>query len=309
MALVMALEQARSKSKYIGESEGKKGESHQVPFFGARNIPDLPLASLNQHSKGYYNTTHFHTSDQFQVVISGEGMLGRHEVHPFSVHFTKAYTPYGPLKSETKGLTFFVMRTHPETGACRLPECMDQLKAATDRRPWQVTATADFPDASKIKGDAALKPLSGVSDEDGLAAYTLTVKPNAITQAPDATIGDGQYLVVVKGSFIHDDREHKAPALVFVWPRDGRYELCAGPQGCEAVVVNFPRVLTRPAPAKQASAAPGAKKYQCTLCSFSYDEAQGLPQEGIAPGTRWTDLPHDWTCPDCAAGKIDFEEA
>jgi rubredoxin len=51
------------------------------------------------------------------------------------------------------------------------------------------------------------------------------------------------------------------------------------------------------------------KKWQCLLCGFIYDEAAGLPQEGIAPGTRWEDVPGDWACPDCSAVKADFEMA
>lgn len=49
------------------------------------------------------------------------------------------------------------------------------------------------------------------------------------------------------------------------------------------------------------------KQWQCELCSFFYDEAVGIPEEGIAPGTRWGDVPADWTCPDCSAGKSDFQ--
>ena len=49
------------------------------------------------------------------------------------------------------------------------------------------------------------------------------------------------------------------------------------------------------------------KKWQCILCGFIYDEAAGIPDEGIAPGTRWEDVPADWICPNCAAGKADFE--
>ncbi|MCA3424722.1 MAG: rubredoxin [Roseomonas sp.] len=47
--------------------------------------------------------------------------------------------------------------------------------------------------------------------------------------------------------------------------------------------------------------------WECALCGFIYDEAKGAPEEGIAPGTRWADVPEDWTCPDCAASKADFE--
>jgi rubredoxin len=48
------------------------------------------------------------------------------------------------------------------------------------------------------------------------------------------------------------------------------------------------------------------KKWQCMFCSFEYDEALGLPDHGIAAGTRWEDVPDDWTCPDCGAAKSDF---
>ena len=45
----------------------------------------------------------------------------------------------------------------------------------------------------------------------------------------------------------------------------------------------------------------------CVVCGFLYDEAQGLPQEGLVPGTRWKDVADDWICPDCGVGKDDFE--
>lgn len=49
------------------------------------------------------------------------------------------------------------------------------------------------------------------------------------------------------------------------------------------------------------------KKLQCVVCGFIYDEAAGLPDEGIAPGTRWEDIPESWACPDCGVAKADFE--
>ena len=49
------------------------------------------------------------------------------------------------------------------------------------------------------------------------------------------------------------------------------------------------------------------KKWRCLICDFVYDEALGMPSEGIAAGTRWEDVPDTWTCPDCGAGKSDFQ--
>jgi rubredoxin len=49
------------------------------------------------------------------------------------------------------------------------------------------------------------------------------------------------------------------------------------------------------------------KTWMCLICGWVYDEAAGLPDEGIAPGTRWEDVPMNWTCPECGARKEDFE--
>ena len=48
------------------------------------------------------------------------------------------------------------------------------------------------------------------------------------------------------------------------------------------------------------------KAYMCLICGFVYNEEEGEPESGIAPGTRWDDVPLSWRCPDCGAGKEDF---
>ena len=49
------------------------------------------------------------------------------------------------------------------------------------------------------------------------------------------------------------------------------------------------------------------KKYECVLCGYVYDEAAGDPDNGIAPGTPWEEVPEDWECPVCGLGKDAFE--
>lgn len=46
--------------------------------------------------------------------------------------------------------------------------------------------------------------------------------------------------------------------------------------------------------------------WKCSVCGYIYDEQAGIPSEGIAPNTRFADLPEDWTCPVCGAGKSAF---
>jgi rubredoxin len=44
----------------------------------------------------------------------------------------------------------------------------------------------------------------------------------------------------------------------------------------------------------------------CSLCGYLYDPAVGDPAHGIAPGTRFEDLPPEWRCPRCGADKDEF---
>ena len=50
------------------------------------------------------------------------------------------------------------------------------------------------------------------------------------------------------------------------------------------------------------------RKFVCTVCGYVYDESTGIPDRGIAPGTKWEDIPEDWTCPLCGATKAEFKE-
>ncbi len=50
------------------------------------------------------------------------------------------------------------------------------------------------------------------------------------------------------------------------------------------------------------------EKYICDVCGYIYDEALGDPDNGIAPGTKWADVPEDWVCPLCAVGKDQFSQ-
>jgi rubredoxin len=63
------------------------------------------------------------------------------------------------------------------------------------------------------------------------------------------------------------------------------------------------KIHVRPTPSRGRE----MKAYMCVICGFVYEEAKGVPDQGIAPGTLWKDVPENWTCPDCGAPKSDFE--
>ena len=49
-------------------------------------------------------------------------------------------------------------------------------------------------------------------------------------------------------------------------------------------------------------------KYICDVCGWEYDESEGYPEGGIAPGTKWEDIPADFECPLCMVGKDQFSQ-
>ena len=50
------------------------------------------------------------------------------------------------------------------------------------------------------------------------------------------------------------------------------------------------------------------EKYDCNVCNWVYDPEEGRPDEGIEPGTSFDDLPDDFVCPVCGAGKEEFAQ-
>ena len=49
------------------------------------------------------------------------------------------------------------------------------------------------------------------------------------------------------------------------------------------------------------------RRWECQVCGFVYDEAEGLPEGGFSPGTLWEEIPESWVCPDCGTAKSEFE--
>lgn len=278
-------------------------------FLGARrDNPDAPTARINRYrgeGKSGISAAHFHEVDQFQVIMDGSGDFGRHPVKPYCVHFSRAYTPYGPLKANREtGWAFMVLRSRFDPGAQRFPQSYEKLKRIPNRQPWQITTDVDFPAPGP---GVSVQDVPQIRDDQGLFTQTVTMGVHTRMATPDQAGGDGQYIVVVKGSLVHDGRERDAPAVVFLKRDEPAFEMVAGSRGLEAIILNFPKVRERAVEEKSQAPAGGYRTWQCLLCSLVYDEAAGWPEEGIAPGTRWQDVPEEWSCPDCSARKSDFE--
>lgn len=67
------------------------------------------------------------------------------------------------------------------------------------------------------------------------------------------------------------------------------------------------RILLTSGPYMDSKVTTTYRTWMCLICGFIYDEAAGRPEDGLPPGTRWEDVPPNWTCPECGARKEDFE--
>lgn len=267
---------------------------------------DAPEAFIIYGDPGRVLRTHFHDVDQFQVITNGTGTVGRHPVRELGVHFARAFTPYGPLVADSEGLGYLTLRARRDLlQAQYIPECIDKLKGIPDRAPWQKTFLPRIPALAEGK-NAALEAVPDLDDGSGLFVFGVRIAPGASATAPSPDSGSGQFVVVTAGGLVCEGVLKPAMTVVFVKSEEPALQMQAGPEGLEGMIINFPRrkeAVRHSAPVS----GEGFKTWQCALCAFVYDEAAGMPGEGIALGTRWADVPDNWGCPDCSATKADFE--
>ena len=200
---------------------------------------DTPQALLVEQSSNSVVPPHFHGIDQFQVVVNGSGMLGKHRVAPVCIHYANAYTGYGPINAGDDGIYYFTLRAQSEPGAFFLPEGQKFQKPNKRRN---LTADIDV-----LPDDSTLAELDGIEQEvifppedEGLAAWNLRIGPDTDFKGPDPATGGGQYYVVVNGSLVHDGNDYEKWSCVFIEPPEDCLEFSSGPRGLETLMLQYP---------------------------------------------------------------------
>jgi hypothetical protein len=203
-----------------------------------------PMAFLVEQPPGSVVDAHFHEANQFQLVVAGGGLLGRHEVGPIAVHYSNAYSAYGPLAAGPEGLWYFTLRNGYDRGAQYLPGARAVVKDAR-RRFRQATAGPVPPVAAE--DEEVLLPEAA----DGIGAWRHRVAPGGTVVGPDPARGDGQFWVVTAGRLSAAGVEAALPPLscVFVAPDEPAFTAAAdAEEGLEVVVMQFPRGRDHVAP-------------------------------------------------------------
>jgi rubredoxin len=272
----------------------------QGPFAGR---DDLPQCFVVDQPPGSTVEPHFHIEDEFQLVVAGGGRLGRHPVEPLAIHYSGAYTPYGPIVAGREGIRYFTLRAKRDPGAKFLPAERDQMKPAPKRFYMAGESLRPSP-AAALAGLEAPRFVPLIEETaERVGVFLAEAGPGGRIEGPDPAGTGGQYLVVTAGSAEAEGRRLGPYGTAFVAPGEPALAMTAGPEGAQVVVMQFPERHVE----ADLIVAPAAERWHCPLCGFVYDEAEGLEIDGIPAGTRFADIEADWTCPNCDAAKAEFE--
>lgn len=208
-----------------------------------------PMAFLVEKEAGAVVKPHFHQADQYQVVVQGSGRLGLHAIGTVAVHYTDAYSAYGPIVAADDGVAWFTLRNAWDPGARYMPEHRAQLRAARAQFQHREATCGPLPPLS----EAELAALTEASSEavieptaDGVATWRYTVPPGGAAIGPDPASGGGQFWLVTAGSAAVDGGALlPVQSCAFVGPEDVPASLTAGPNGADLLCMQFPRRAPR----------------------------------------------------------------
>ncbi len=193
-----------------------------------------PMAFLVEQSAETTVQAHYHAANQWQVVVGGGGSLGTHAVAPVVVHYTNAFSSYGPLRSGPQGLHYFTLRNGYDAGAQYVPAGTPRLRQVK-RRFREARQVAGAPDTAA--GTDVLIPLA----EDGMGALRFRLAPGESAVGPDPAGGLGQFWVVTAGSLAAEGATLPPLSLLFVRPEEPAFTATAGTKGAEVLALQYPR--------------------------------------------------------------------
>jgi hypothetical protein len=213
------------------------GTIRNTGFFGGPGIiepgPQAFLVELGDN--GGTIRPHFHSVNQFQVFVSGDGRLGKKGVSRGVFQFADPGTPYGPIVANDGGVGFFTLRGVANAGAFYMPESREQMQGKAGRNIVRAFSCGERHERG-VEREVLV-----AETPDLMAAEGMHLAPHATASGPEAPSSGGQYYLVIDGVVRHGDEVLEPDSLVWVDPSDPAPEFVAGPQGAHILMMQFPR--------------------------------------------------------------------
>ncbi len=203
-----------------------------------------PMAFLVEKGPGAVARPHFHQADQFQVVVAGRGVLGDHEFSDGTVHYTDAYSAYGPIVAGKSGIWWFTLRNRWDSGARYMPAEREVLHAARDRHQHWELITEAMPSAllGELREATEISCHPVLEAEDGLAGWRYLIPPCTAINGREPSAGGGQFWLVLAGGAAVDGGDLlPANSCIFVDADNAAFAGASGAVGAELLCLQFRR--------------------------------------------------------------------
>jgi hypothetical protein len=213
------------------------GRSKAYGNYVADTGPEGFLVELPENSR---NGAHFHDCPQFQLFFPSDGAW--YQRHPFGglvVHFSDAYTTYGPFGTDTAQLDFYTLRPRHSTMTGFMPWAREQLVEKGGRN---VHAPVPAGNPSSVSpGEITTEQVLPI-DRDGFGAKLVVAGPGTdITVEPCDARNGGQYVCVVSGAILQEGHKSGERSLAWVAPGEGAFTVQSDAKlGCSLLVMQFP---------------------------------------------------------------------
>lgn len=248
---MLAVSRSEARIKHV-EVAGGMGERHGYIGEPGQLTQAAQAFLVVRKFAGARIEPHFHDVDQFQIIVEGDGRIGKKLVKPVTFQYADAFTPYGPIIANDHGLSFFTLRNIASGGFWAMPGNKQSMPGRAGRNIEGVFDLGrGVPAAGMIEREDLMQ-----RQPDGVMACGIRLGARAAGPGIPAE-GKGQFYLVCSGSLIADGKELPERSVVRIEPDDPAITLTAGLDGAQVLGLQFAAPCDRPGtdPAKLASRA------------------------------------------------------
>ena len=222
------------------------GASYFGPRYSTSGALPQPQALMTQMAANETILPHFHGLAQFQIFPAGSGVMGKGQVQPLMLQYKDHHTAYGPLVAGPHGLTFIALRNRIADSApvyLSKPGYREKLKPSK-RRNWMSPHIAlSTRPVLQFRKEISWEPVFDAEKkiDDEMSAQLVRLGAGMSAMGPDPKLGGGYYVFVANGSLDLGGETLPTSSMVFVESSEDAFEIKAGRNGLEALVMQFPR--------------------------------------------------------------------
>lgn len=214
--------------EYIG-SRPARGGAGQPQAFTIEMAPDQEFGP------------HYHSVDQYQVILYGDGRIGRRELSTYAIHYTDRYTSYGPLVAGSGAMHYMTLRAQADPGPQYLSQPGARERMQPSKRRFLLKSGIPTLDARALAElDAPLTDTLFPLYDDGVQSLVFRLAPGMSMPLPDPAEGGGQFLLVMDGEVVLDESLPRH-STIFVSPSEPPATLQAGEAGAQVMLMQFAR--------------------------------------------------------------------